>query len=426
MKSNFEKSTLSIISLFALKSCFFILLYFYIFQPPVINKLFYVALGFFTFLFFLFSKPNLFLKYVKRFRYELAFGLSFVFISIFRDVVTGEIVYSDRFLIWFFQSLIFPFFVIYIFQYIYKKNFSPSATLVDSLYYVVIFASLLTVVLILFPAVDRFYESIQLDIYYELYKSFEFRYRAYGVAENLTFTYGYLLGLFAAYSLLKSRYNSWHLLFFMLLIVGVAFNARIGFFPVILVMVYLVTFGLSFRLLIMFSTFVFTVFFILVSVTEDISSFIYWPLMFFYELSGFFTSGDGGTVSTLFDDFIIIPEYLTGLFFGNGVSLFGLETGSSDVGYILQLNYAGIFFSLLIVLFFIFCSFRLGVVTGFRNWYFWLFTFSLFFLNTKGFLLAATPGARLLFLLYLYYIFTKVLCSGERTQVFENARDKFN
>ncbi|MDF3125760.1 hypothetical protein [Rheinheimera sp. 1928-s] len=388
------------------KLFFFIFLYVYIFQPPVVNKLFYAAFGFMIFLLFFVSKMNYSFLYFRRLKYEITLGLLLVFFSGLRDFFSGEIVYSDRFVIWFLQSLIFPVYVIYIFEKHIKKKICSSTDLLNFIYYVVAFAGFVTCLLILIPAFDRFYETIQVDDYYERYKSFEFRYRAYGISENLTFTYGYLLGLFAALALLKLKESYLHIFIFSMLLVGVAFNARIGFFPVIFMLIYLATIGFRLKNLVLFSIFIFVLFSFLFRSVESPEELFYWPLMFFYELIGFFTSGDGGTASTLLNDFIIIPSDVWQVLFGKGISLFGLESGSSDVGYILLLNYAGVFFAFLVVVFFTVCSVRLYFTLGLRNWYFWFFTFSIFFLNTKGFLLAATPGARLLFLLYCYFIFT--------------------
>ncbi|WP_445427651.1 hypothetical protein [Alishewanella sp. HL-SH05] len=405
---NFSKITSSLDNIYLPRFFFFLFLYVYIFQPPVVNKLFFVALGFIIFAFFFVSKVNYSFSYFKKFKFEMTIGISLVFFSFLRDLFSGDIVYSDRFLIWFLQSLVFPVYVIYIFERHIKPKLNPSRDLLDFVYYVIAFAGLLTLLLIIFPAFDRYYETIQIDDYYERYKSFEFRYRAYGISENLTFTYGYLLGLFAALALYKLKESYLHIVIFAILLVGVAFNARIGFFPVIFMFIYMTTVGFRLQTLFFFAICVFILFFFMLRAADNLEELLYWPLMFFYELIGFFTSGDGGTASTLFNDFIIVPKDIWELIFGKGISLFGLESGSSDVGYILQLNYAGIFFVFMIVVLFTLCSVRLYFTFGLKHWYFFFFSFSIFFLNTKGFLLAATPGARLLFLLYCYYIFTHV------------------
>lgn len=409
---NSSKAVNSTDDFYLSKLLFFFALYAYIFQPPVVNKLFFALIGFFIFSFFFISKPNYSISYFKKLRFEISIGISLVFFSILRDFFSGDIVYSDRFFIWFLQSLVFPVYVIYIFERYIKKKHGSSKDLLDFVYYVVAFAGVVTVLLILIPEFDKFYEAIQVDDYYERYKSFEFRYRAYGISENLTFTYGYLLGFFAAYALFKLKESYFHFFIFLLLLVGVAFNARIGFLPVILMLFYMATIGFRLRTFICFGIFLLLTITILVKTVSDLDDLLYWPLMFFRELIGFLISGDGGTASTLFTDFIIVPNNNWELFFGKGISLFGLETGSSDVGYILQLNYAGILFSFLVVVFFTICSTRLYYTVGFRSWFFWFFTFSIFFLNIKGFLLAATPGARLLFLVYCYYIFTHVRVSN--------------
>lgn len=389
------------------KILFFLAIYVYIFQPPIINKAIYVFVNMSFLGFFILTKTKKFFSYIKCLRFEICIAFSIVLISVLRDFFSGDIVYSDRFLVWFFQSLIFPVFVIYYFSKYYgndSHNFDVSNKFIKLIYYVVVLAAFLTLLLMLFPPFDNFYKSIQLDDYYERYKNWEFRYRAYGISENLTFTYGYLLGLFAAFSLLKIKDGFHHFFFFLILTIGTAFNARIGFFPIIFALFYLITIGFNIKFFSLSIIAFIPAFVIFFTYFTELEEFLTWPLKFFEEILNFFSSGDGGTANTLLDDFIIVPNNPIELFFGQGVSLFGLESGSSDMGYILQLNYAGIFFVFLIINFLLLCCINLYIRIGYRHCFFWMFSFSVFLLNTKGFFLAATPGARLLFLIYCYYI----------------------
>lgn len=384
----------------------FLFVYVYIFQPPVFNKIYYAVFGFLLFLFLVILRFRFFCIYFKKFRFEICTALVVVFFAIFRDIISAEIVYADRFLIWFFQCLLFPFVILTLFRnkviYDGKQNFS----FIEYYYKVAIFAGFITVFLIAIPSFDRFYESIQVDPYYEMYESFDFRYRAYGISENLTFTYGYLLGVFAGYALTKLRFSISHLFIFLLLSIGVAFNARIGFLPILISIIYI--FFIKFRLktFFVFSSFIVTSFFAVFLLWDVFfSNYLSWSKDFFIEIALLFSGEKTGTFKALFVDFIIIPNELSGILFGTGRSLYLDDIGNTDIGYILQLNYAGVFFVFILVAMLLFFSLRLALVLGLSNWLTYIFMFSVFLLNFKGFLFAATPGARALFSLYVLSIF---------------------
>lgn len=384
----------------------FLFIYFYIFQPPVFNKMYYAVFGFLLFLFLLVLNFRFFCIYSKKFKFEIFVALAVVLSVIVRDLISAEVVYSDRFLIWFFQCLLFPFVILVLFRNKVIHDGQQNFSFIEYYYKVAIFAGLITIFLIAIPSFDSFYESIQVDPYYEMYESFDFRYRAYGISENLTFTYGYLLGIFAGYALTKLRFSVSHFFIFLLLLVGVAFNARIGFLPIIISIFYIFFIRFNLKTFFAFSSLAFISFFSLFLLWDVFFSIYFsWSKAFFVEFFSLFSGEESGTLNALFVDFIIIPNELSGMIFGTGRSLYLDEINNTDIGYILQLNYAGVFFVFTLVSMLVFFSSRLALVLGLRNWFTYIFVFSLFFLNFKGFLFAATPGARALFSLYILCIF---------------------
>ena len=129
---------------------------------------------------------------------------------------------------------------------------------------------------------------------------------------------------------------------------------------------------------------------------------INWVMDFFLDLSG---SGEHSTIDTLFGSFIIIPDSsILQFLFGKGISLFGKSGGSSDMGFILQLNYGGFIFVLMIIFFIYYTSIRLVKTVGVTHWFTLLYILLIITLNIKGFIFAATPGGRLLFLMYMLFI----------------------
>ncbi len=333
-----------------------------------------------------------------------------IIFSLWRDTFSGEMVYFDRFTAWGFQAFFFSAVILLYFQ---NKNVS----LFSLLYWSSFIAALISVALLLIPSFDKWYETIQLDGYYEIYKNFEHRYRAYGIAENLTFTYGFIMGLFSGYSLLLIKKNALFIIPFFIFLLAAIFNARIGLVPILFFIFYsifiLQDYKLWFRFLL--SLVVLTIFGYIYSLSIgknlfDLSIFsnFKWVLNFFLDILGMTDSNEVSTLSIIFSKFIIIPdESLLQFLFGTGESLFGRESGSSDMGFILQLNYAGISFLVLIMLFIFFCTYRLIIMLGVTHWFTSFFFFLIIILNIKGFIFAATPGGRLIFLLYMYFILQK-------------------
>lgn len=384
----------------------FLFIYFYIFQPPFFNKLYYLVVEMLLFCILVAFNFGFFSFFCKKFKLEIFLALMIVFAAVLRDLVSAEMVYSDRFLIWFFQCLLFPFVVLILFKsrilYIGQRGFC----FIDYYYYVFIFAGFITVLLIFIPSFDRFYESIQVDAYYKMYEKFDFRYRAYGISENLTFTYGYLLGVFAGYALTKLRFSVSHFYIFLLLLVGVAFNARIGFLAILISVLYILFIRFKFKTFFSFSFLVLLSTFTLLLFWDNFfSNYLSWSQAFFREIVMLFSGEKTGTFQVLLGDFIIIPNNISDLLLGTGRSLYLEDVGNTDIGYILQLNYAGVFFVFILVSMLLFFSLRLSLVLGLRSWFVYVFIFSVFLLNFKGFLFAATPGARTLFSLYILCIF---------------------
>lgn len=368
-------------------------------------KLFYLLLQFILLLVFLLFFYKKFLITLFKVRGEVAVVVLIVCYVCARDLVAGNIVYLDRFVGWFFQSFIIGIALLVLF-FSFNERHGNKYGFIITIYATVVFAALLTLLLYISPAFDSFYEGIQLDAYYEIYSGFEKRYRAYGVAENLTFTYAYVLGLMAGYSLILARHSLIYFLFLPVLIFSVSINARVGFLGFSLVVLHLLFFGrlvdkayliavscLSFFLIVVFG----------VALIDDYS----WQLGFFFSIYDILFSGGsgGGTVSALLSNHMVFPNNLVHWIFGSGYSLFGLAGGGdSDIGYIIQLNYGGLLLLLLIFVL-IFCmSVRLCFVLGVGHWYAFVFPLSIILLNFKGFVFAMTPGGRLLVFLYIFYI----------------------
>lgn len=395
--------------------------YFFIFQPPVMPKLIYLALQFVVFfmaVLFLNQRIGL---YVNIFKLELILVFFVVLYSLIRDALSGDVVYFDRFAGWFFQSFLFCglLIVLYFSRSIKVDSLSYFSS---EIYVAVLTAALVTLVLYFFPAIDSFYESIQLDGYYEIYSDFEKRYRAYGISENLTYTYSVVLGICAGYSLILYRKSWLFVLLCPLFLFAVSVNARIGFVGFVFFVFYIFFYSelkakaiWLLSLLGLVSWFYFS--------SDDFIQENRWSLGFFLEAADFFYYGLEGSniIAVLLNNHVHFPESVAGVVFGTGVSLYGsgLEK-SSDIGYILQLNYGGVIILIFLMLAIAFMSARLFKVLGYKHWFSWFFPISIFVLNFKGFIFAMTPGGRFIFLLYFFFIFKALVIRNQR---FANVRN---
>ncbi|MDO5665379.1 MAG: hypothetical protein Q4G63_09005, partial [Bacteroidia bacterium] len=136
-----------------------------------------------------------------------------------------------------------------------------------------------------------------------------------------------------------------------------------------------------------------------------------WALDFFRQVSDTFFGTNfsqyGNTFDTLTGSFVVLPQDTLEWIFGSGKSLFNAFDNNTDIGYLLQLNYGGLLFLFLIILFILITSVRLIKSLKYSHWFTIFLILSVLILNYKGFVFAGTPGGRLLFFYYVYFIYNK-------------------
>ena len=106
------------VSIFSIVT-YILLLFFYLFQPPFFSKFYYIGFEALLFFFFFSLYSKSLLRIIFTFKNEIFIILLIVIYSIFRDFLSSEIVYSDRFLAWSFQSFFLGAVIILFFN---KKN----------------------------------------------------------------------------------------------------------------------------------------------------------------------------------------------------------------------------------------------------------------------------------------------------------------
>ncbi len=389
-----------------------ILLYVYIFQPPFISRTEYFWVELVIFIVIAGINPFIIKNIVRYFKGEFIFLIIILIYVVFRDFYSGYEVYTFKILSFVFQTFIFSTLIVFMSFDKNKSNFK-NPDLIAILFWVAIFAAASSVILLMNENLNNYYNSIILQVLIEREIN-TFIYRGYGVAENLTFTYPYILGFFVGYLLYFTKSVANYLLFIPLLLAGIAINARIGFIPIFLFLFLFLFRNIKFGgilKIIIYS-------FILIIAIPKISVFKYfvgnkdWLLAFFTDFYNIFTNSNNlmrgeSTIRTIFTDFIILPKSTSGWIFGHGTNLFlGQVEGNSDLGFIVQLFYGGITFVIALLCFLFFIFRRLVLNFGAKYWFTIIFIISLLIINTKGSFFTSTPGSRFFFLIYIYLIFS--------------------
>jgi len=385
-----------------------LILYFFIFQPPFISRASYFLIEFIILLLVLLINPKIFLHPFKYFLSEAFLFLVIIMYSLLRDIIAGDEVFFLRNLSWAFQCF---FFSIIIISFSANRDYSPSSLnkVFSYAFWTIIIAGFFSVILLANPAINDFYRSLIIIDPYEVEQFAAYRIRGFGIGESLTFTYPYLLGFALGYLFFISNKKPLFLVFIPFLALGIFFNARIGFIPIILFLLILLLNKDGFKKisLISISAFFILLFLPLFPIYELISQNMDWVLSLFFGFSDLFEGNTSkGTLGILFSEALIFPQDTISWIFGQGINLFFPPPGykNSDIGYINQLNYGGLIFMSLLVMQFIFMAIRLYKKVGIFNWVFITFTLSILFLNFKGSAFSSTPGTRFLYLIYVWAI----------------------
>lgn len=219
-------------------------------------------------------------------------------------------------------------------------------------------ASVITLLCIISPEFGAYikYEVMQVSQDTIL---FDLDYRGFGFGNQLTSTYGYIQGLCFALGLFYLKDNKWVLFFLPLIFISALLNARTGaLIAVVGFVIYLVSsFSLSKGLLILTtSVVVISLSYSLIVKYLGLSQeTIDWLLNFSEQMEAVAEERDLGAARTtylLFDEMWILPESLEEWIIGKGYSIYlGSEKVSktSDVGWIVQLNYGGLIYMVLLL-----------------------------------------------------------------------------
>ena len=261
--------------------------------------------------------------------------------------------------------------------------------------------------------------------------------RGFGFASGLFFSYPIVIGFFTVLfineSISQKKYNRLILVLFPLF--AIMINARIGLVPIIFYFVYLLFSNIDVKKivrLILLSFLIYFSFFLLLTSklleTSKFATMINWTFEIFEEIYNYFVYGEtSGYMYLLFDKFLVFPESILEWIFGSGDYIFTNAPRTSDIGYILQLNFGGLVYLVLIFSFILYIYNRMKNQITYNNLHNLsilptLFLITFVIANYKG----DAFGDNVIFasfgLVYSYVINPKILLtvSASRNKAMEN------
>ena len=298
-------------------------------------------------LFFIFKNG----KICELYKYR---NIMFVYFMIFLYLMYVCAMGSDTLFLYntviaFVQTLVFSyFFTSVLFEYLPGVSMYRILLIVSSL------ASIITFLCFLKPEWNM-YVRFQLQSLSDYLQENDFR--GFGISEGLTYAYGVIQGMTISIWILKRKYDKWYALFVPFVLFSILVNARVGILiPVSFFFIYMLC---ERNMKIFLLSVCSMLLIVLLLYSFDIGRYneqtVVWLEDFLEEFVSLYTNGvqNSGTINALIGRMIILPDTLSEWIFGSGEYVYGRYYRNSDVGYIIQLNYAGlIYITLLIILLF--------------------------------------------------------------------------
>lgn len=377
-------------------------LYIYIYNPPFAflplsaSKFLYI----FLFPYFILNK-QIRRKFFWLFTFEFFILLVIIVYSlgtcILNAVSDRTFFYVGIFIL--FEHFFFAFSIAYFLNKYYKGSIDTILLTVTTL------ASLITLFLIMNPELNFLVKQFVL-LPDETALKMDFR--CFGVSESLTFAYAIVQGIAASLCLEKCKNTPLMIILFALYLISITFNARIGFMPILFLLFYMAFFEKRFSR--MLKTFAILggliIIFLSTDMAADYEKTIEWAGDFFEEILGTLSGNKDMTsanMDVLLNDMIVLPNSAGDWLFGTGENVFSSSIRNSDIGYLIQLNFGGLFYILLFCLLIGSLCYKYLKYVRTDRWFIFLFITSILVCSYKGLLLSSNAGFKMLMLLYFIY-----------------------
>jgi hypothetical protein len=381
-----------------LKEIFVIfLLYVFIFSPPLIFLHFGLDKLIFGISIVFISYHKLWKNIYYRFQFELII-LSLIF---FLSFLVTIILNGDKILLGYdFLLMVELIPSSYFLSYLIKlndKNNSEKILMRTS--YI---ASLVTFYLVLNPIQAYYIKTEVLKFPEELLENFY--YRGYGFSDGMFFSYPVIQGFILSFICSGLIRGKGVYIATLLLIISIITNARSGFVPVLIGVILGIFFNprWTFKylaLMILSFSFIFSSLSFLIVKTDILGTSMEWGATSFEIIDDLLKGEKTENVDVLFTDMMIFPKSIIEWLTGSGMYIFGNSTRqSTDIGYLLRLNYGGIFY---LTLFIILSSYMARKLFKINKVLSLLMFLSLIYLNFKADFFVVNPASRFFFLIYV-------------------------
>lgn len=323
-------------------------------------------------------------------------GILMAFILVFMNtfiiyLAGGEHVWVNSFI------NIFEMFFIPIGLVILFNKYIKNSNLMFYILVTAMIASIITIILIYTPQLNLIIRSLANSSMVNDLR------RSYGFSQFLLFTYPILMGVLISYVILCKGLLNYFIVIPMLF--AIAFNARIGFFPIIFAICLILLFRRKYNVgkykqVLYLSIISVFVYFIATYLLRDFESTFIWIQEGMNETVDLTGGKKTGTFGLLLDEMIILPESFAEVVFGTGHSLYRKSIGNSDIGYINQIWFGGVIHLLLLSnIYYKACKVLKGKVYSI---FLWVIIFALLISNLKGGGFYSTELTRFVMLLMFY------------------------
>lgn len=390
-----NKGVTSIIKSFLL----FFLLYLFIFSPSFIFLPFAGSRFVIVFALLYISLKKSWGGLIGAYKVELTICFAFLLHSLFFKIIYGEALFMNRYILIFIQLFICSYALS---LYAIKNNLNLNHFLIT-----------VTAVAVLFSCLAFFFPAIH-DLFYSILKisgtSYEeFEDRGYGFGNDLLFTYSIAIAVGMCLLLNKSNRNKYYLFLVPFFLLAMAINARVSLAVILSFILVKNMGGVSVKLITNGAKFLLVCLLFIYGLYSNgilVEQLDFVGLMFFWTYNLITGDGSIGHFALIFGDFLFWPEGWLPALFGNGIDVFKGDYQRSDVGYVIQVNYGGIFYLLLI--FILFLNICLKNIFNYNKnsperFICYTFLLSSILINLKGYYFSYNPGISIFTLLMCHY-----------------------
>jgi len=381
---------------------YFIVLYIFIYSPQLQFLNFGVGklLWFFTFIYFIYNRKKITL--LNLFKNELLIFSILIVYTLFITIWGG--INSLKFAYLHLQFVL-DCIVVPIFIYCFFNNNVDIRKISNHIINVGLIASFITIFLIINSDFNFYLRDHVIidDLDGGTVQESLRKIRGFSFADSSTFGYGITQGLIIGLALFESKFSKKYIFYLIPLLISILFNARVGFFVVIISFLFFVSRFLSLKTVII-SSLLFIIAFLLLynsNISHSNSSTIEWGSSFVNETIDFFSGKkvESSTYTALINKLNVFPEDTFNFLFGEGHYIIGK---GSDVGYINQIFVGGIFYLifLLLIMFFLFYNFNSLTESTSLTLFFFI---SIIIVNIKGpAFLTSISFWRVIMLIYVF------------------------